>query len=515
MKLYNAILENDKLREELPAILTELTVNPVVEQQSLKLKARVNPNSATSHALRILANLSERGNTAILSQLSGAALMYNISQPLEGIVIQEVISDRWSKHNWNSTFDFILAIPEISKVIAVSTTEAEIQPDIPRLAKVRLENAHLYTFFNRAHAVKGRRVTSAEYSGKILDANEFKPFMRTCSDIEAIAKGETLGFFTPFATNDGLRLGFFFTLVCKVNSVETVRSPSGAGVTFDQVSLVLYDFSGCLRIRLSTEVFRESMENPIQRSRVQFNDPLDLEHSTAPVLVIGVWILGQEYPDVLFLGVPELDKGIEIWEALAFMNSHRKLPYSTLLTITTKEAVEQACKQSNNLLKINEWIYFLEDGWPKEIFLSMEKNNFPNFLKLADALAFGASYQEYKVWSERILRFLRLNPHLLSLYRSKIPVILRSSTQINEKNQIPKTVEELKNDKIVPLKQKSKDICRVIGSKCPVCGMKTIVKDISPSDGYYVEYCKGGILSITLDGKTTKVNCTHWGAGWS
>ena len=190
--------------------------------------------------------------------------------------------------------------------------------------------------------------------------------MRTCSDVESIAKGTTLGFFTPFATNDGLRLGFFFTLVCKINSVETVPSPSGAGITFDQVSLVLYDFSGCLRIRLSTDVFRESMENPIQKSQIQLNDPLDLEHSIAPVLVIGVWILGQDNPDVLFLGVPELDKGIEIWEVLAYMNSHRKLPYSTLLTMMNKEAVEQACKQTNNLLKIGEWIYFLEDGWSKK-----------------------------------------------------------------------------------------------------------------------------------------------------
>ena len=162
MKLYNAIRESDKLREELPIILNDLAINPIMQQQSLKLKARVNPESTTSHALRILANLSEKGNTAILSQLNGASSKYNISQPMEGILLQEVISDRWSKHNWDSTFDFILAIPEISKVIAISTTEAEIQSEIPRLAKVRLENAHLYSFFNRAHAVKGRRVTSGD-----------------------------------------------------------------------------------------------------------------------------------------------------------------------------------------------------------------------------------------------------------------------------------------------------------------------------------------------------------------
>jgi len=454
MKLYDAVCGNEEFRENLPGIIDDLIENQEGARQRLRTEASLRGDSLVAHASRILASLSEKGSMAILTQLRSGNANVIINEPIEALIFQAIASDRWSKEYGESTFDLVLALPECSKVIAISTTETEIpmDPIIPRLAKVRLENVHLYSFFNRAHAVKGRRVSSAEENQhKAVDLKRFEPFMRTCGDIETIGKGMALPFFTPFFTIEGLRLGFFFTLVCKVDSVNWVRSPTGFGVTPDQVDLTLRDSSGCLKARMNTEIFAESLVNPVQRTDVKLRDPMDLISFGGEILIVGVWILGRGYPEVAFLGLPKDGSGIDVWGVLSFMNSHRKLSLSELSGVLSESYVEKACRETNCILKTKDWIYYKEESWPTEIFLAMEENGFPYELKFPDVLKFGASFWTFKAWTNRILRFLRINPHILELYRSKEPLnVYKKIHELPEKEKeaaskfTPKTEERIK-----------------------------------------------------------------------
>jgi hypothetical protein len=521
MKLYNSIRENDGLRDAIPEIIDDLLASHGNNQLLYKLLAKERPDSLASQALKILASLSAKGNESILMQLKDVASRYDIDEPVEGIVLQAVISDRWSKHYSESTYDLILALPELSKVIAISTTDAEIPTDplIPRLSKVRLEKAHLYNFFNRAHAVRGRRIMSEENSENAIADKDLKPFLRTCSDIESIGKGSKLAFFTPFSTNDGLRLGFFFSIMCKVNSVKPARSPAGIGLTYDQFDMVLYDFSGVLKASLNTEIFIESMESPKQQNGLKLKDPTELKHPTRIIWVVGVWMLGRDFPEILFLGVPEDGLRTEIWAVLAFMNTKRRVSYTSLVQLFKKEVVEAAINGTNNLAKVGDLIYYLEDGWPREIFLSLEANHFPNILSFPDALKFGADYWAYKFWSKRITRFLRVNPHILALYRSEelVGATPKEPTELVHVQKPPskELVLTPPNNAATPplLKPPKKNERKTqTGLKCPRCGLNTIVRDVSPEDGYFVEFCQGGFVFKDAEGHT-KVPCGYWGSG--
>jgi hypothetical protein len=424
MKLYDAVCGSEKFRQRIPDIIDDLIENSEAARQRLKSEAG-RSDSLVAHALRILVALSEKGNTAILAQVRDAATSVIMDKPVEAIVLQIMASDRWSKDFGEATYDLVLALPEWSKVIAISTTEAEIPTDpmIPRLAKVRLENVHLYSFFNRAHAVRGRRVSSVEKHGNdSVDLNQFKPFMRTCADIETIGNGMALRFFTPFFTTEGLRLGFFFASICRITSGEWIRSPTGFGVTPDQVGLTLCDYSGCLKARMNTEIFRESMDNPMQRTDVKLKDPMDLCNFNGSILIVGVWILGRGYPEIAFFGLLGDDFEPATWEVLSYMNSHRKLSLGQIQGVLDENRIDSACKETRCVLKTKEWVYYKEESWPSEIFLAMEENGFPYELTLPDALKRGASFWAFKVWSNRILSFFRINPHLLELYRSKAPL---------------------------------------------------------------------------------------------
>lgn len=424
MKLYDATCGNEQFRERMPDIIDDLIENQEEARRRLKSEAGKS-DSMVAHALRILASLSEKGNTAILEQMRDANTRVIMDEPQEAILLQMRASDRWSKDFGESTYDLVLAMPEWSKVIAISTTEAEIPTDplIPRLEKVKLENVHLYSFFNRAHAVRGRRVGSVEKNkDDLISPNLLKPFTRTCTDVEAIGNGMSLRYFTPFFTEEGLRLGFFFALACRAASAELVRSPTGFGMTPDQITLTLVDSKGCLKARMNTEIFRESMENPKQRADVKLKDPMDICNFKGNVLIVGVWMLGRDYPEIAFVGLLEDDFERATWEVLSFMNSHRKLSTNYISRILDENHVDKACKETGCTLKTAGWLYYKEEAWPLEIFLAMDENEFPYELTLPDALKTGASHWMWKVWSSRILRFFRVNPHLLELYRSEAPL---------------------------------------------------------------------------------------------
>ena len=54
------------------------------------------------------------------------------------------------------------------------------------------------------------------------------------------------------------------------------------------------------------------------------------------------------------------------------------------------------------------------------------------------------------------------------------------------------------------------------GLECPVCGGRTVNRDVSPADSYYVEYCYGGVIKM-FDEEAKEVvefECPYYDAGW-
>ena len=431
MKIYDAICGNEKFRLDFPEIVDNLIRDQKLAIERLRQDAG-KYNSEVAHALRILANLTEKGNITILDQLRNAATSLIINESIDALVVQVIPSDRWSKEFGGASYDLLLAIPELSKIIAISTRDMDVplEPMIPRLTKVRLQNVHLYGFFNRAHAVKGRRIytPSKEKICYPLIPNDFMPFMRTCEDAQTIGKAMALNYFTPFETLDGLNLGFFFTLVGKVTNTKWVSSPDGIGSTLDQVWLTLTDKTGSLDARISTEVFTESLESPAQPRKIDIIDPLDLATTNETVFVIGAWILGKPFPEIAFLSLIDDALGMETWRVISFLNSHRKVPQNFIEKEIGESQAEVARSKTNCVFRTGEWSYYKEEAWPSGIFSAMEQNGFNYRLDLSEALKYGASYLEYKVWSQNISHFFTVNPHLIALYRSKTPMDLFKKT---------------------------------------------------------------------------------------
>jgi len=428
MKLYDAVCRREELRDNISDLISDLIDNQEAAQRKLKAEAD-RTDSVSAQALRILVSLSEKGNKHILTQIRDgmrACTRKIIDKPVNAIVFQVVESGRWiTRYGANSTYDLVVVLPRWAKVISISTSEVDIpmDPMIPRFAEVRLENLHLYSFFNRAHAVRGRRISEAQRDQSVSEIpGRLKPFMRTCKDIQTIGNGLQLAFFTPISTIEGLRLGFFFTLMCRVTSVELIRSSTGFGVTLGQSSLTLSDSTGTLRARMNTEIFLESMANPMTTERYELKNPEDMLNIGGKFFVVGVWLLGRNYPEIAFLGLPKDESALSTWGVWAFMNSHRKAQLTQVSRLFNNESINNACRRSACILRSGAWLYYKEELWPEEIFLAFEKNGFPWALAFTEAMRFGANYAAFSEGKKQILQFLRLNPHILNLYRSKRPL---------------------------------------------------------------------------------------------
>jgi len=80
-----------------------------------------------------------------------------------------------------------------------------------------------------------------------------------------------------------------------------------------------------------------------------------------------------------------------------------------------------------------------------------------------------------------------------------------------------KVVEKRKKKKVMEIPRPSRE-----GLKCPLCGNRTLCRDVAP-DGWYVEWCAGGRLAV-LDKEVDEdgveqivrheFNCPYWWAGF-
>jgi hypothetical protein len=426
MTLYDAVGLDD-FEPKASRYITELSSNTGSELAYSPEEGEVEPNFMTRRGLGILNLVSKRGYRGLLVQLKEAMQQSVIVNGFEGIVLQLVPSSRWEKKYGKKVYDIILAVPEWSKVIALSTTELEsvANPyEIKRFENLSLSNFYLYPFFNRAKGVKGRSVEIIKnINSPVVDTKRFSFLLRTCNDAQLIGRSAALSSFTPLETIEGLRLGFYFGVVCKIHKVESVLSPSGFGFMLGQSKLTLSDPTGSMQCYLSTDIFRESIiEAQKQESIFEIKDPFHLNKYPGLVLLMGVWFLGDSMPYVAFIFFLGNNPDLSKLHLVSYMNTRLKMRYDPVVKEWSEKLHGAPLNSISGLVRDGEWLYYIKENWPVELFIESARQDF-NVLSFSETLKLKIDRSEYKKWLNKHQTFFRANPNMLRLYTSRDPYL--------------------------------------------------------------------------------------------
>lgn len=424
MVLYNAVSGVKGFNEKAADFIRDLKEKgeSVVTGEMWRGEERL----TARRALAILAKLFEKGYDNLLLQYEKCFELDPVLSPADGIVLQLGWSSRWErKYETAIAYDVILAVPEWGRVVALSTTDITSESDpslISRFERVHIENFHFYPFFNRAHGVRGRKVVQGQcgVNGEVDLVRDFSFLLRTCADAKMIGKSIYLPAFTPVVTVRGLQLGFYFASLCKIREVGAIPSATGFGTDLGKTQVTLFDGSGDLKANLSTPIFIETMGLSCNQPSTQvIKDPLDLPKYTGWVLILSVWLFGQETPYIAamqFLG-DNVDTRTLLLEAS--MNTIRKARLAS-----PASQVGTPGTATDNLPKhvvINDgWGYFVQSGWHPAVFLAMVKNGFIR-LGMRDALKTGVTLADRRECERSFRLFTSINPWVLELYQSEDP----------------------------------------------------------------------------------------------
>ena len=416
MAIYDAVTGVEEGRKRIPEAIAQLVAGGKPGREGVEAEAAAEDNFVVRRALKVVLYLSRMGYGHLLRQLQHEISQPALEVPLQGVVIQLSGSERWQYRYGTSPFDVVVAVPNLGRVLALSTTAVEKLPeeDNPQFMRILLQNFHFYQSFNRAHAVRGRRAGILSSIGRV-DPSMVKPLMfllRTSADAKRIAASQILDFFTPVGTYQGLRLGFYFGMVCKIRDVMPVTSKTGFGWDLAQNDVEVEDYLGRLRFRLNVGVFKQSLnltEN--DRSKPILDDPLELRSYAGQVLVVGTWFLGDEKPHVTYLGL--LGDSHMNYTALSYMNSRRKVSRDRFEQQFGSELLSRGVDGSVQASK--DWVYFLEEGWRLPV-LEAGISSGMRPLNFHQTLELGIQRTEYVKWFQASQLLFQLNPHLLKLY---------------------------------------------------------------------------------------------------
>jgi hypothetical protein len=342
------------------------------------------------------------------------------SADFSGIVLQLIESHRWQKKYGSQVYDIVIAIPEFMKTIALSTTEILTQVPVDQFQiydRLTLSNFHLYPFFNRAHAVRGREASHLDVGTRLHDLGKLKFLLRTSLHAKIIGTSHRLAMFTPLDTLEGFRLGFYFATVCKVSKVRSVRSAGGYGFDLSQSEIDFEDDYGKLTARMSVEAFRRSVEDNIQRQwTLGIDDPSDLEKYRGWLLVVAAWFLADKLPYVAFLGFLGDDPAIRRYSALAYVNSVRKMRASDFKSqFSSSQELPLA-----NVMRIGDYVYYKEDFWPDTLFKVLIESKMKD-LSFSEALRLRIRLDEYHEFCVNMRRLFGMRNDLETLYFSESP----------------------------------------------------------------------------------------------
>jgi hypothetical protein len=361
MILYDAICNAEEARDLLPSVAKQVSESPESVDRIVKDSLSEANKVISRRAIHLTKFLAERGCVEILQQLASPGISNRVKSDCEGIILQLFNSGRWEKKYRKQVYDIVVAVPQLAKTIALSTTEIRTEipvEDFQFCDRLKMCNFHFYPFFNRAHAVRAREATLVELAeGRTMELGKLKFLLRTTQHAKRIGASNRLCMFTPLETAEGLRLGFYFALICKVRRVSSVPGASGFGFDLSLSNLILEDEYGTLAAMMSFDAFRRSVEDPIQREYTsELKDPRDLERYSGLVLVVGAWFFNDQHPYVAFLGFLGNDPALNRYSILAYLNSVRKMERSEF---ETRIGSQDLCLQ--NLVEVNGEIYYKED----------------------------------------------------------------------------------------------------------------------------------------------------------
>nr|WP_276977564.1 hypothetical protein [Ferrimicrobium acidiphilum] len=406
MVLYDAISGDDVHREAVVDAIEKIKGGNIDGLESASNALDV--DSGVRRVNRILIRLGRLKLDAILDYLLQAAAEDPFKGTLEGVVLNRFVSERWKRrYEADSVYDLVLFLPHWARTVALSTTEVDLQEaeTLQLLAKVNLKNFQTYFAFNRAHGVRGRSVTVSKESDNPL-SDSMGSMIRSCKAAEDIARGFNLRRYTPINTENGLRLGFFFTLEGLVTEAAAPRSSGGIGYDLGQTQLVLDDGTGKTTVRINNHVFVDAkVSGWIPESLL---DPVGLKGRAA--VVVGVRFLGAQLSYCTYVAVREsVDEGAP---ALGYMNSVKKASKASTLLLP---------QRPNFLAITDEWVYYKEPSWPPEVFKLMVSKRFGE-VRLGDILSAGLEAGWTRGWVSSIREYLETNDDTATLYLSDNPL---------------------------------------------------------------------------------------------
>jgi len=420
MVFYDAVCTAEEARELLPRVAEKVSqdtqsVESVVDEERQQVSKAI-----SRRTLGLLKLLAQRRCDHVIRQLASPSVSKSFSADFSGIVLQLIESSRWQKKYGRHVYDIVIAAPDLAKTIALSTTEilTEIPVDQFKIYdRLTLSNFHVYPFFNRAHAVRGREASHVDVGTRLHDLSKLKFLLRTSLHAKMIGTSHRLSMFTPLDTLEGFRLGFYFATVCKAVRVKSVRGAGGYGFDLNQVEIDFQDSYGALTARMSVENFRRSVEDDVQHQWILgIEDPSDLETYKGWLLVIAVWFFADTLPYVAFLGFLGNDPAIQRYSALAYVNSVRKMKESDFNSrFGSLQEVSLA-----NIIRIADYVYYKEDAWPDTLFRILIESRMRN-LSFSEALRFKIPLEEYQEFCVKVGRLFEMRNDIETLYFSESP----------------------------------------------------------------------------------------------
>ena len=419
MVLYDAVCTAGEARALLPHVAKKIRQSPQSAESIVQVELSKASTVSSRRALGLLKLLTKRGCHDVVRQLATPSVLARFRCDFEGIILQIIESGRWEKKYGRRVYDVVIAVPEFAKTIALSTTE--IHGAVPAESfkvydRLKLSNFHVYCFFNRAHAVRAREAAHVSIGTRVQELSKLKFLLRTANHAKIIARSGKLCMFTPLETAEGLRLAFYFATICRAAKVKSVPSASGFGFDLSQSDIVFEDNYGTLNARMSLEVFKRSVEDPIQ---IQYTgglkDPYDLEGYKGWILAVAAWFFADEQPHIAFLGFLGSDPAVHRYSALAYVNSLRKMKASDF-----KAKFGSPDPPLPNLVDIGEYVYYKEDHWPTDLFKRTVKAGFKN-ISFSESLRLGVSLSQYQEFCYKLRRFLEMRKDLKRLYSSQDP----------------------------------------------------------------------------------------------
>jgi hypothetical protein len=420
MVFYDAVCTAREARELIPRVAEKMSQNAQSVDSVVHEEREQTSKVISRRALGLLKLLAQKRCEHLIRQLASPSVSTSFSADFSGIVLQLIKSSRWQKKYGKHVYDIVIATPEFVKTIALSTTEILTKVPVDQFQicdRLTLSNFHVYPFFNRAHAVRGRKASHVDVGTRLHDLSKLKFLLRTSLHAKIIGTSHRLSMFTPLDTLEGFRLGFYFATICKATKVKSVRGAGGYGFDLSQSEIDFEDEYGALRARMSVEVFRRSVEDNIQRQwTLGIGDLRDLEGYRGWLLVIAVWFFADTLPYVAFLGFLGNDPAIRRYSTLAYANSVRKMRASDF---SSRFGSFQELPLTN-MMHIDDCVYYKEDVWPDNLFKVLIESKMKN-LSFSEALRFKIRLSEYQEFCVKMRRLFEMRNDLETLYFSENP----------------------------------------------------------------------------------------------